>query len=541
LNALRSFLERFGDENGAPEDGTSKADRRLLVGLTLAAFGLRVLSAARVQVIASDGVRYIGLARLFAAGDFRSFLADDYHPVYPLLIALVRPLVGGFETAAFVVPILLTAGTVPVVFFLFRPVFGRRASLMACVIFAFLPPLFRTGADTLSEGAFLFFLALGLCLGAGAFRRAGLVRAVLAGVACGAAYLTRPEGGGILLAFGLFTGLVLVAGLRNRRRLGLAGTGLLILAGFFAPGLPYLVHIRMQTGRWDLSMKKSAVEMSETLEERVEKKTAKESPEVEILGTGRALVRLGKEVVGNLYYVPALFVLAGLFLFRKRKDLPPRWEFLFLSCAALWAAVCFFQLISHGYLSHRHTLPIALFLLGYAGRGAVLFSDVLGPRLQTLRPFASCLRGVSGTAVLLFFLASLVFLTGLKENLRAWRADKVFVKEVARDLAHWKDPGGAAIGDLSRVSYYAGLRHVPLPLDADPAEVLAKARREKASLLVVEMGHLESWAPDLEKALETPSDPPPGFALAETWRFDLHHVKRVRAYRLASSGDASGE
>ncbi|MHC4600747.1 MAG: ArnT family glycosyltransferase, partial [Planctomycetota bacterium] len=224
---------------------------RGLVGLLfIAGLLLRLLSALRVQVVATDAVRYLEIARLFSAGEFRAALAHDYHPLYPLLIALFRPFFGGLENAAFAVPLLLSAFTLPLLYGFFRTIFGRSPAFIAAAVFAVLPPLVRPGADTLSEGVFHFFLILSLYLGARAYREKTVPFALAAGLSAGCSYLVRPEGLGVVVAFGAFTAALLLAGWKDHGRLRATLAGLLRLATFLGPAAPYLIHLRLESGSW---------------------------------------------------------------------------------------------------------------------------------------------------------------------------------------------------------------------------------------------------------------------------------------------------
>lgn len=529
----RALRNRLGIGPGDVPGGIDALQRRTLAGLITLGLGVRLASSLLVSVMAPDGVRFLSIARRFAAGDFQGALANDYHPLYPLLVALFRPFTGGFESSAFAVSILFSTLTIPLVFFIVRALFGRRPAFVAAAVFALLPPFVRPGADTLSEGVFLFFIALALHLGLRGYRRASRGEPIGAGLCAAAAYLTRPEGLGVLLAFGVFTAVGMVAGLEGRRRIGVAATGLLVLLGFLLPGAPYLAKIRAETGNWDLSMKKSTAYLTRTLDEKLEERNEEKPPDVEVVGTGEAALEVLEGFAGNLYYVPALLALLGLCLPAAGVNRRPwRLEVLFLCGAAIWFALCLFLLVSHGYLSHRHTLAGAFFLLPYAGRGAARFAESVAKPLERSEPFRRNFPGPAGPRALLLLLVTIAFLIGLVETLRPYRWDKAYVRDMGRTLSSWSDTGGAAIGDVSRVSYYAGLRHVPLPFNAGTADILALSREHGARLLVVDRDHLAEWSPPLFEALTRPGAPPEGFQPAGVWKFDLRRPKTLLVYRL---------
>ena len=98
------------------------------------------------------------------------------------------------------------------------------------------------------------------------------------------------------------------------------------------------------------------------------------------------------------------------------------------------------------------------------------------------------------------------------------------------DLATKAGEGETALGDLSRVSFYAGLRHERLEFGAGPEEAAAQATRAGATWIVVERTHLAWWAPRLHEALEA-GRAPPGFEPAGRWDVDLRRPKTILAFR----------
>jgi hypothetical protein len=513
-------------------------ERRILLILLAAGFFLRLISTLRVQVIATDGVRFLGVAEAFARLDIQAALANDYHPLYPALIALLSPLTGGLENAAFAAPLLLSTLTILPLFGFFRIVFGRPPAFIAASVFTFLPPLVRPGADTISEGVFHFFIVLCLYLGASAFRDKKIALAPLAGLCAGCSYLVRPEGLGILGAFGIFTALLIVAGWGFGGRLRAAGAGLLVLTGFLAPAAPYLIHIRMETGSWELSLKKRKSDFQSTFVDKVESEGVAKRPGERFYTIPQALGELGRRTMANFYYIPALFALLGIFLpWGAGGPRPWRWEVLLWAAVFLWAAACFFLLRKFGYLSHRHPLPITLFMLGYVGRGAWLASGFTARTLARVH-WSPEKTATVGRATALTLIA-ITALTGLRENLRAYRWDKVHEKRIGAEIAGWEDIGETTLGDMSRVAYYGGGRHVRIPFDSGPRSLLELAVHEKARLLVFNDSHLSEWAPRLREALTGDAPPPPGFTLVKKWTVEGRRQHEIYAFRLAPTTRSS--
>jgi hypothetical protein len=522
--------------SGAPQGGEElrRLECRLLAGLVLSAAVLRAASAIRVAVIATDGVQYLEQADLLARGQVQAALSMPYHPLFPALAALLSPLAGSAEAAALAVSVLLSTLTLPILYCTAKGLFGRRTALVVGAVFAFLPPMVRCGADALSEGTFLFFLALLIELARRGFGRNGALLPLLAGISCALAYLTRPEGVVGLLAVGLFTAVQLAAGVAGRPRWRTAVCGLLVLGGFLAAAFPYLLYLRVDTGAWELSRKKAVENFSAPLEKRLEEASARKPPDVEFLDPGRASLRTLESLLADLYVVPAAFVLLGMAVPRRRKPEGDwRRELLTLLVSGVWLCVCLVFQVTHGYLSHRHALPVALFLLPYAGRGAVLAADFLGRWVHRLPVPGRSLPGAPGSAPILAFLVAFAFVAGIPENLRAYRKDKRHERTIGRELAARGDGSATAMGTLPRVSYYAGFRHVPVPFEMDIQGARRLARESGASFLVLEEGHLETWAPALREALRDPGRLPSGFQPAGRWEVqDAGGPRTLLAFRI---------
>jgi hypothetical protein len=527
--------DREAPDAGGPGD-CARLDRRIAVGLLLATLAVRVLAASLVQLIAPDGVRYISMARQIGAGDLAGALAESYHPLYPLAIALFRPLAGGWESAALAVGVVFSSLGVLFLWGFARSVFGgRRPALVACVAYAFLPHFVRFHADALSEGLFHCCLLAGLWAGVRGFRdgRWGLL--AVSGLSAGAAYLTRPEGVGLPLAFGLATAVWIAAGHPGTARRRVAARGLLLLTVFLAVAAPYLAVLRIETGHWDLSRKKTVATLSQSLEGKVEEGKEMTHPDVRVYSGLQAAAALGAEILRNLYVVPAFFAVLGLLVPWGQGRRPWRWELPALLASGAWCAMCLALLVSSGYISHRHPLPVAMFLLGHAGRGAAWASDALGRRLERIPPWIRHAGGRSGSSAILGVLLFLAVLAGCLVNFRPERREKLFEKEVGRDAASLSTPGAGMASDLVRIPYYAGARPVQVPLQVDAPGMLRLARAEGAELLIFHEAHLRTWAPALHAALTDPSGPPPGFRLERTWTFGGGVT--VHAFRILPEPD----
>ncbi len=168
------------------------------------ALALRALASARSAVIFNDGPTFLALARAFAHGEFAAALGHPFHPLYPISIALLHRLFSLPEGDA----LLLTAKTVSVfsgglavacLWSWLRSAFGRRAAAVGALALAVHPGAVGLSADVQSDGLYLaLFLAAVAALWRALVSNSAW-RAGAAGALSGLAYLTRPEGLGVVV------------------------------------------------------------------------------------------------------------------------------------------------------------------------------------------------------------------------------------------------------------------------------------------------------------------------------------------------------
>src|SRR5947209_3228184 len=126
-------------------------------------------------------------------------------PLYPVTLAVVHKLGGGL-TAERVAGALLGVATVLLIFLIAQRLWGRRVAVVAGAIAAVFPPLVVLNASLLSELLFLP-LSLAALLATLVYRETErLTWAVVGGILCGLAILTRTSGLPLLipLAFGVW-------------------------------------------------------------------------------------------------------------------------------------------------------------------------------------------------------------------------------------------------------------------------------------------------------------------------------------------------
>jgi len=338
-----------------------------LLGLLACALLLRGWLVTHTEVLARDSVEFIRLALRFESQPWREVLrATHQAPGYPLLIlmalqvtdalgiertsehlATCAQLVSGIAGLLTIIPMYLTG----------RRIAGPTCGFLAALIFQLLPVCVRVTTDGLSEGVFFFFVATGLHFGIAAMQERSYSRFLLCGIAAGLAYLTRPEGGEILIAIGIST---VVAGACAREWLQMP----LRLAALALGALPFVGGYVMVTGH--LTRKPASVRMFQAEAKAATRATAGPPFAVfwnEAVDAGHsrgawAARSVLFEANRSAHYVGLVLALGGIVLMRDRlRHDGSLWPPILL--AGLHALLLWRMAYVSGYVSERHAMMIA--------------------------------------------------------------------------------------------------------------------------------------------------------------------------------------
>ncbi len=468
---------------GVPAGSGARAavarSRAVLAAILLLAAVVRTIRWHQTGAIFNDGPVFLAVAELLREGRFAEALGHPFHPLYSALVALVHGVVPDLETAALVVSIGAGTAAVACLHALVRRAFDPTTALVAAFFLAVHPGAIEYSGDIQSEPLYLaLFLACAAALWQGlTTRRAAPL--LLAGVLGGAAYLTRPEGLGIVLVAGAGLGW---AALCKRLAWGQAvALGSALALGLVLTAGPYLGWLRIDGGSFEVSGKKQLGVVAGVVEEpfqgedplaanpqqpwvRDADDPAPDSPQARpprpepstweraldaVLDTFQTHFR-------SLRYELALIGLAGLVLARPR---PGRRAAMVLSVVAAYAALLLLLRFNVGYVSGRHTLPSVTLVFGYVAAAALVVT-------------ARGSLGARGRGVVLAVLLAIVAGVGLTKALKPSRLEAVAERRAASWLAQ-AEPDAVVAARKRRTAYYADAPWVKLATAAYPGGLRA--------------------------------------------------------------------
>jgi 4-amino-4-deoxy-L-arabinose transferase-like glycosyltransferase len=229
--------------------------------LLIISLSVRIYLSIFTYVVKNDSVAFMQNAKYFASGDFARGLGHDYHPLYSLIMAVLYKVVPNMELSGTIISVLFGTLTVIVFYLIGKRVFDRKISLVSAIILAFHPYAVRFSADIISDSTYFFFFISALGLGYFAITNRKLLLFVLTGICSALAYLTRPEGIGIIIIVAFWCVL------KDFVKIKLLWKGklmsiLILVVSFLIFSMPYLVFIKQDAGSWSLTKKKNVSDLA---------------------------------------------------------------------------------------------------------------------------------------------------------------------------------------------------------------------------------------------------------------------------------------
>lgn len=422
-------------------------DSRLAGLLFSAALLTRLVAAMGTAIFGTDGGHYLLMADWMREGRFHDALLLTYHPLYPMLIGLVRSVTSSTEQAGVLVSVTLGAGAILPLFATVKGVFGRPAAFVAGLLYAFGPTVLELQSDVMTEATYFFFFFSSLWLTWRMAEDPHPVRGLVLGACVGAAFLTRPEG---LLPIVLSIAWPAIFAIRHREALPRRLLGILATAiAMFLMVSPYLVWVKAQRGHWALSVRASAISGERSVgvgEGEGDEAGVSPSQSVYYRLYGRALFRLSGVLIP--------FFLLGLPLLRT---LHPWRAMLYFSFPLGQMLGVLVALRRHNFMSDRYILAGMLLLMPVAALGLV---QVL--RWLSRRPGLPGRPALGATLILvLTVLPGVRCLKLRREECRSYPIAAQWIR-----MQPGPPPRGMS-GPVEQVAYLCGARSYYSPTKAD--------------------------------------------------------------------------
>jgi 4-amino-4-deoxy-L-arabinose transferase-like glycosyltransferase len=487
-NNLEHLKEIFSDLLSSEKD---TFDRRFIFGLLLFAFLLRIPLLIYPEVIHNDGTEYIRYAKQILAGDWT---VGKSHPFYPLLIAFAHFFSPNDEIAGIWVSVILGSLLVFPVFYLGKAIFSEKVGILSALFAAVHPFLYISSGSVLTESTFHLLLATSVLFGWIAFDKGRFFDILLFSLFTSFCYLTRPEGIGFLLIFGLW---VLLVHPVNGQRRWIKRFGMIFVAifSFLIFSSPYLIQIKRETGRWQIS-KKVSVSMGSLSEEEagvpIEMiKVKKEISFSSLLKSPLTVVKkMGIGFLQSLYkfqqvYTPLLSLLLILgFLLTKGRHLSLKGNLYLVSYFVYFFAFIHpFFWVTRRYTSHVISLSLPWAALGFLEVIHWVRKRFEKERFQRKFP-----------ALLLIVVLIGLFVQGRVIHPREHRV-------IQREVGLWmKDnlPRGVKVmSQLPQEAFYAELPWIRMP-SGSYEEILKAARSKEVQYIIIDE-NIEKESPDFLK------------------------------------------
>jgi 4-amino-4-deoxy-L-arabinose transferase-like glycosyltransferase len=248
---IRGKGVKFGGLKDEPGLNKFRAWHVLVLAL-LIAFALRFVLLLQPEVIHNDGTEYIRHAKAVLAGNWEAGMSG---PVYPTLIALAYyTLIRNYELAGILVSVIFGTLLVLPVFYLGKEIFDERVGMLSSLVVAVQRFLHTPSGSVLTESTYHFFIATSVLFGWRAFKQGKYHHVLLFGLFVSLAYMTRPEGIGFLFVFFIW---VLFVNPPEGKRGWKKRVGMILLAVFcfLLFSSPYLLQLRKEVGKWQISKK----------------------------------------------------------------------------------------------------------------------------------------------------------------------------------------------------------------------------------------------------------------------------------------------
>ncbi|MBZ0109618.1 MAG: glycosyltransferase family 39 protein [Candidatus Scalindua rubra] len=477
--------------------------------LLIISLSVRIYLSFFTYVIKNDSVAYMQNAKYFASGDFARGLGHDYHPLYSLIMAIVYKAIPNMELSGTIVSLFFSTLTVIVFYLIGKSVFDRKISFVAAIILAFHPYAVRFSADIISDSTYFFFFISALGLGYFAITNRKLLLFALTGICSALAYLTRPEGIGIIIIVAFWCALkdcVKIKVLWKEKLVSI----LILVVSFLVFSTPYLVFIKKETGSWSLTKKKNVSNLAglgKVLATLKSDKLVKESSDkkksywrdiIKQMTSGKSnfkihlngILHVIKKYVSTFH--PFLFILLIIGVINWTRVGKRRFFGIYVTSIILFYLIILYRLnLTHlgpgdniyQYPSRRHLMPLVIPAVFFVGFGVYAAGAWIHEKFNNCNFIVGFKELLKSTWIVQLIVLIVVVSVLLPKTLKPQRFDKHGIKVVGQWIkTNSRKPSPVILSDSSRNAYYAGGKHSQMYGIND---VLGEAQSRKADYIII--------------------------------------------------------
>ena len=455
-----------------------KLIRHPLTFLIILCLGVGIYKIAVLACVSNDSVTFMQFAQELKTTPGSSIRSFDQHPGYPAIICASQWVLGklGYDqtlehriVAAQFATLICRTLAVCFLYAIFRFFGNKKTALVAATLVILIPVYANNGAEVLSDWPNLMLMTIALFFCLRGLRNTNYLCFLTAGLASGAAYWIRPEGAVLVVVLGVYTWVHTFNHSANRLKLW-ACLGTMIVAAALIAG-PYMHY------KGALFPKKKVGTFTQ--------QTPAESYGMDYEDTTEHPLHAGfsipvKPVQAVLHFIEKLFntifglsiPLLGILLYKVKRfrRLRSHDQFLILF-VGLWLGLMIWLYCRHGYMSHRHIMPMVVFGFAWILKGLHGLVLVFGGKQCNLYRNTAVVIGIC----IAVFIPKLI---------RPAHADKA----VYRQAGLWLRDNTPAASTLAvfdnRVGFYAERAYQPLNGTAALKQgyVVVKAADESTAL-----------------------------------------------------------
>lgn len=431
----------------------------LFSGLGLA---IRLYLSLTSFCISGDGLAYLAMARDYAAGEPAKALASVFSPLYPLLIALIHPLVPDWELAGELVSTFFGTATVALAYGLVLEAHRRRdLAIGAAALTAIHPGLTAYSASVRTEAGYICLMVASALLVVRGLNGARVREVAAGGLVGGLAYLYRTEGIGLPVVVAFIVPAAAFFWRRPTVSTALRAT-LLFIAGFMLVAAPYLVYLRLSTGHWSVGRELAAAMMYGMAQASPHPQTwmslawsGRVSPLAGVFGSPRIyLTKVAGDLFKSLYGMgqalgPVLSLFLVIGLWQGRRAIAERPAQAFIASLVLFYFIGFtLSITGSRFMAHVIVFTFGWTMLGLAAVAqATADAFPAAPRVAALAPSAVLAIGLIP-----------ITLWPIGYDMRG-------VRYAGAEIARRGPAGSGIVTNDGRVAFYAGGRAIAPPKD----------------------------------------------------------------------------